>query len=94
MVFYMEERLQKYLANQGIGSRRKCEQYILDGRVKVNGVIVTELGTKVNPDVDEICFDGKKVNKKDKKVLVPARSEVFLKQFRKILEYRIQDKIQ
>ncbi len=42
----MEERLQKYLANQGIGSRRKCEQYILDGRVKVNGVIVTELGTK------------------------------------------------
>ena len=70
MVFYMEERLQKYLANQGIGSRRKCEQYILDGRVKVNGVIVTELGTKVNPDVDEICFDGKKVNKQDKKVYI------------------------
>ena len=66
----MEERLQKYLANQGIGSRRKCEQYILDGRVKVNGVIVTELGTKVNPDVDEICFDGKKVNKQDKKVYI------------------------
>lgn len=70
MVFYMEERLQKYLANQGIGSRRKCEQYILDGRVKVNGVIVTELGTKVNTDVDEICFDGKKVNKQDKKVYI------------------------
>ena len=66
----MEERLQKYLANQGIGSRRKCEQYILDGRVKVNGVIVTELGTKVNPDVDEICFDGKKVNKQYKKVYI------------------------
>ena len=66
----MEERLQKYLANQGIGSRRKCEQYILDGRVKVNGVIVTELGTKVNLDVDEICFDGKKVNKQDKKVYI------------------------
>lgn len=66
----MEERLQKYLANQGIGSRRKCEQYILDGRVKVNGVIVTELGTKVNSDVDEICFDGKKVNKQDKKVYI------------------------
>ena len=70
MVFYMEERLQKYLANQGIGSRIKCEQYILDGRVKVNGVIVTELGTKVNPDVDEICIDGKKVNKQDKKVYI------------------------
>ena len=32
-----EERLQKYLANQGIGSRRKCEQYILEGKVTVNG---------------------------------------------------------
>ena len=45
----MEEmRLQKYLAECGVASRRKCEQYILDGKVKVNGNIVTELGTKVN----------------------------------------------
>ena len=70
MVFYMEERLQKYLANQGIGSRRKCEQYILDGRVTVNGVVIVELGTKINPSIDEICFDGKKVNKQDKKVYI------------------------
>ncbi len=66
----MEERLQKYLANQGIGSRRKCEQYILDGRVTVNGVVIVELGTKINPSIDEICFDGKKVNKQDKKVYI------------------------
>ena len=33
----MEERLQKYLANNGIAARRKCEEYILDGKVKVNG---------------------------------------------------------
>ena len=43
----MEERLQKYLAEAGIASRRKCEEYIVEGRVKVNGVTVKELGTKV-----------------------------------------------
>ena len=42
----MEERLQKYLANSGIASRRKCEEYILQGKVKVNGKIVKELGVK------------------------------------------------
>ena len=49
-----EERLQKYLANQGIGSRRKCEQYILEGKVTVNGKTIKELGTKINPEKDEI----------------------------------------
>jgi len=55
----MEERLQKYLASHGVASRRKCEEYILDGRVKVNGKTVTELGIKVNPENDKIEFDGK-----------------------------------
>ncbi len=55
----MEERLQKYLANNGIAARRKCEEFILDGRVKVNGKVVTELGTKINPDKDIIEFDCK-----------------------------------
>ena len=51
----MEEiRLQKYLAEAGIASRRKCEEYITDGRIKVNGKIINELGTKVNPEKDEI----------------------------------------
>ena len=50
----MEERLQKYLANNGIAARRKCEEFILNGRVKVNGKVVTELGTKINPDKDII----------------------------------------
>ena len=54
----MEElRLQKYLAEAGIASRRKSEEYILQGRVKVNGKIVTKLGTKVKPDIDKIEFD-------------------------------------
>ena len=57
-----EERLQKYLANQGIGSRRKCEQYILEGKVTVNGKTIKELGTKINPEKDEICYNG--TNKK------------------------------
>lgn len=59
----MEEqvRLQKYLAECGIASRRKCEEYILQGRVKVNNKTVTELGTKVNPEVDKVFFDGKEI---------------------------------
>ncbi|MEF2640843.1 MAG: pseudouridine synthase [Clostridia bacterium] len=56
----MEElRLQKFLANAGVCSRRKAEEYILDGKVKVNGKVVNELGRKVNPDKDEIIFESK-----------------------------------
>ena len=58
----MEElRLQKYLANCGIASRRKCEEYIISGKVKVNGEYVTTLGTKINPEKDKIYFEGKEV---------------------------------
>ena len=51
------ERLQKVMAHAGIGSRRACEEIILQGRVRVNGQIVTELGTRVNPRADEIIVD-------------------------------------
>lgn len=51
-------RLQKVIADCGITSRRKAEGYILDGRVAVNGKVVTELGTKVNPHSDMIAVDG------------------------------------
>lgn len=57
------ERLQKYLANSGIASRRKCEEYIEQGLVTVNGNVVTELGTKINPIKDKITFKRKR-NKK------------------------------
>ena len=66
----MEERLQKYLANNGIAARRKCEEYILEGRVKVNGQVVTELGTKINPEIDVIEFDEKKVEKVEQHVYI------------------------
>jgi len=66
----MEERLQKFLANQGICSRRKAEAYILDGKVKVNGEIVNTLGTKINPEKDEIEFAGKKIEVKQEKIYI------------------------
>ena len=66
----MEEiRLQKYLAEAGIASRRKCEECILQGRVKVNNKIA-ELGIKVNPEVDIILFDDKKIDKKEELVYI------------------------
>lgn len=50
------ERLQKFLAQNGIASRRKCEEYILQGKVKVNGNVVTQLGTQIDPEKDEVKF--------------------------------------
>ena len=55
----MEERLQKVMAHAGVASRRACEEMIVDGRVKVNGKVVTELGTRVDPDKDVVLLDGR-----------------------------------
>lgn len=66
----MEERLQKYLANCGIASRRKCEELILQGKVSVNGKIITELGTKINPENDKIEYNGKEVKQVDNKIYI------------------------
>ena len=64
----MEEvRLQKFLAECGIASRRKCEEYILQGKVQVNGKIITELGTKINSEKDEVKFENKIVTSNEKK---------------------------
>lgn len=59
----MEEkiRLQKYLADCGVASRRKSEELILQGKVSVNGEIITELGTKIEPNKDVVTYQGKKV---------------------------------
>lgn len=51
-------RLQKVLANAGVASRRVCEQYIVEGRIRVNGVVVTELGRRIDPTVDVVDVDG------------------------------------
>ncbi len=63
-------RLQKFLADSGIASRRKCEKIILEGRVKVNTKVVTELGTKVNPYKDFIEVDGKVLKRQEDKIYI------------------------
>lgn len=54
-----EERLQKFLAEAGIASRRKCEELIQSGKVMVNGKVVETLGTKINPKEDKVTYNGK-----------------------------------
>lgn len=66
----MEERLQKYLAECGVASRRKCEELILQGKVKVNNQIVTELGVKVNSEKDIVKFEDKEVKPTSKMVYI------------------------
>ena len=64
----MEEiRIQKFLSEAGVCSRRKAEELILQGKIKVNGKIVVELGTKTNPDIDIIELEGKKIDKNTEK---------------------------
>ena len=57
----MQERLQKILARGGLASRRAAEQWIAEGRVRVNGRVVSELGAKADPRADKIEVDGKRV---------------------------------
>lgn len=61
-------RLQKYIASAGITSRRKAEQWIADGRVIVNGEIVTEMGIQVTPGEDHVVVDGRAVTLKEEYV--------------------------
>ncbi|GAB7386218.1 23S rRNA pseudouridine(2605) synthase RluB [Bacillaceae bacterium] len=64
------ERLQKVLAHAGVASRRKCEALILQGRVKVNGKTIRELGVKVNPETDVIEVDGREIRSERKVYLL------------------------
>lgn len=61
----MEERLQKFLAEAGVASRRKAEELIAAGKIKVNGKVVTELGTKIDPNKDEVLYLDKEVSTKE-----------------------------
>lgn len=66
----MEERLQKYMARCGIASRRKCEEIIMSGKVKVNGIVINGLGSKVNSVEDKVEYDGKVILPEEKKVYI------------------------
>ncbi len=63
-------RLQKFLATCGVASRRRSEELINSGRVKVNGNVITEMGCKVDPDMDEVLVDNKRVSLQERKVYV------------------------
>lgn len=65
-----EIRLQKYLAECGIASRRKSEEYIQEGKVQVNGKSVTELGVKINPEKDIVYFNNKKIAKQNENIYI------------------------
>jgi len=63
-------RLQKYMASCGVASRRKSEELILDGQVRVNDQIVTELGVKVDPAVDRVYFNGELIKPEEESVYI------------------------
>ncbi|MFA9422846.1 MAG: pseudouridine synthase [Sedimentibacter sp.] len=65
-----QERLQKYIAHCGISSRRKAEELIVNGKVKVNGIVVFELGTKIDPDVDVVEVDDNKISESSKLIYI------------------------
>ena len=64
----MAVRLNKYLADRGVAARRKCDELIAEGRVSVNGRIVSEAGSKVEEDRDRVSVDGRAVGGKERTV--------------------------
>jgi len=66
----MKERLQKILARSGAGSRRTAEQYISEGRVSINGKVVTDMGVKVDPADHEIRLNGKPIHCTEEKIYI------------------------
>lgn len=63
-------RLQRFLARAGAASRRGSERLMTEGRVRVNGVVVTELGSKVDPERDEVTVDGRPVRLEERPVTI------------------------
>ncbi|WP_297423703.1 pseudouridine synthase [Clostridium sp.] len=66
----MEERLQKYMASCGVASRRKCEEIIQQGKVRVNGKIVNEVGIKIDPSKDIVEVNGVIIKKEENKLYI------------------------
>lgn len=70
------ERLQKYMAKCGVGSRRKCEEIIIEGRVKVDNEVQKELGSKIDPTKNIVEVDGKIIKVEEKKVYIKLNKPV------------------
>lgn len=75
---YRGERLQRVLAQRGIASRRNAEQMMLAGRIQVNGHVVTELGSRVDPDRDEIRVDGKLLRRQNPRYIMLNKPSGFI----------------
>lgn len=72
----MEERLQKYMARCGVASRRKCEEIILASRVKIDNVVINELGAKVDPDRNIVQVDSKTILPEETKVYIALNKPI------------------
>ena len=66
----MEIRLNKFIASSGCCSRRKADELIKAGKVKVNGKIIKELGLKINPEKDKVEVEGKKIKPQEEKIYI------------------------
>lgn len=65
------ERIQKFLASAGIASRRACEELVKKGKIKSNGKVITELGTKIDPEKDIIEYNGR--------IILPGKKKIYIK---------------
>lgn len=63
-------RLQRFLARGGVASRRACEVLISEGKVSVNGVVITEPGTKVDPQTDEVLINGEVITLPEQEITI------------------------
>lgn len=63
-------RLQKFMAESSVASRRKSEEIILQGRVTVNNKVVDTLGVKIDDEKDIVCVDGKQIKKTEKNIYI------------------------
>ena len=71
-------RLNKFIANSGICSRREADEYIEAGLITVNGVVVTQLGIKINPDKDDIRFNGERLKGELKTYIIMNKPKDFV----------------
>ena len=79
----MPVRLNRYLSMCGVTSRRKADQLIKEGRVRVNGEVVRELGVKIDPEVDRVEVDGREVRPPPKKYIILNKPCCYLTQLGK-----------